>query len=119
MRRGDLYLVATRLGQSDPRKQRVFAVVSRQVLIDSRFSSVVCAPIYTRFDGLQTQVTVGVDHGLKHPSSIHCDELASLPKLALTRSVGRLSWEKVAELDKALAAALELDLIFPPALLLQ
>ncbi len=32
----------------DPKRNRMFAVVSRQMLIDSRFSSVVCAPIYSR-----------------------------------------------------------------------
>ena len=88
MERGDLFLV-TRSGTqnpgqnpgNDPRKQRVFEVVSRQVLIDSGFSSVVCAPVYSRYDGLRTEVPVGVDEGLKHSSGIHCDELASLPRL--------------------------------------
>ncbi len=115
MLRGDLFLVS-RPGQTDLRKQRVFVVVSRQILIDSRFSSVVCAPVYTRYDELQTQVIVGVDEGLKHPSSIHCDELVSLPKPMLTRFVGHLPPNKLVELDRALAAALELDLIFPPSL---
>ena len=54
-------------------------VVSRQVVIGSRFSTVVCAPVYTAYDGLSTQVLIGVDEGLKHESSIHCDELVSLP----------------------------------------
>ena len=63
-------------------------IVSRQLLIDSSFSSVVCAPIYTRRDGLHTQVDVGVDEGLKHESTIHCDELMSLPKSSLTHFVG-------------------------------
>jgi mRNA interferase MazF len=91
----------------------VFTVVSRQILIDSKFSSVVCAPVYTRFDGLRTQVPVGVEEGLKHFSSIHCDELASLPKSMLTHFVGHLRREKLEELDRALAAALDLDLLYP------
>ena len=91
----------------------MFVVLSRQILIDSKFSSVVCAPVYTRFDGLRTQVTVGVDQGLKHLSSIHCDELASLPKSMLTHFIGHLRKEKIQELDQALAAALDLSLIFP------
>ena len=115
MQRGDVFLVS-RIGHADPRKQRVFVVVSRQVLLDSKFSSVVCAPVYSRYDGLGTQVMVDIGEGLKHPSSIHCDELASLPKTMLTHFVGRLGKVKLDELDQALAAALDLDLIFagPP-----
>ena len=50
-------------------------VVSRQALLESRFSTVMCAPIYTSREGLSTQVAVGAGEGLKHESSVHCDEL--------------------------------------------
>jgi len=69
MRRGDLFRVR-RPGAGGPKRSRVFVVVSRQALIDSRFSAVVCAPVYPRGDGLATQVDVGPDEGLKHESSI-------------------------------------------------
>jgi mRNA interferase MazF len=107
MRRGDLYRVK-RPSSRDPRKFRVFLVVSRQVLIDSRFSTVICAPVYTAYDGLTTQVPVGTQEGLKHDSSIHCDELVSLPKSMLTRFIGMLPPEKLQSLDEALKAALQL-----------
>lgn len=107
MRRGELYRVKHPSAR-DPRKSRVFAIVSRQLLVDSSFSSVVCAPIYTRRDGLHSQVPVGIEQGLKHDSSIHCDELVSLPKTLLTDYVGSLSSEKLLELDRALAFALEI-----------
>ena len=107
MKRGELYLVQHPTS-TDPRKQRVFAVVSRQVLIDSRFSTVICTPVYTRYDGLSTQVAVGIDEGLKHESAVHCDELVSLPKTVLTRFVGALSLAKLRELDVALRVALDL-----------
>jgi len=83
-------------------------VVSRLVVIGSRFSTVVCAPVYTAYDGLSTQVLIGVDEGLKHESRIHCDELVSLPKSVLTNFVGTLSPQKIQALDKALGIALEL-----------
>jgi mRNA interferase MazF len=105
MQRGDLYLVR-KTGSRDPKKQRVFVVVSRQVLIESRFSSVICAPVYSSRDGLSTQVPVGVSEGLKHESSIHCDELVSLQKTLLSHYVGRLSRAKNGELDRALIEAL-------------
>ena len=108
MRRGELYRVKHPSG-SDPRRFRVFVVVSRQLLLDSRFSSVVCAPIYTRRDCLHSQVPVGIEEGLKHDSSIHCDDLVSLPKPVLTDYVGCLFPEKILELDRALAFALDLS----------
>ena len=107
MRRGELYLVQ-HPSSRDPRRQRVFVIVSRQLLVESSFSSLICAPVYTRRDGLHTQVDVGIDEGLRHDSSIHCDELMSLPKSALTNFMGSLSPAKIALLDRALAFALGL-----------
>lgn len=107
MKRGDLYRVAHPSAR-DPRKYRVFVVVSRQVLIDSRFSSVICAPIYTSHERLATQVPVGPDEGLKHDSSIHCDELVSLPKSMLTNYIGALPPAKTERLTQALRVALEI-----------
>jgi mRNA interferase MazF len=77
-------------------------------LIDSAFSSVVCAPVYTRRDGLHTQVDVGIEEGLKHESCIHCDELMSLAKVILTDFVGALRPAKLIQLDRALAFAVGL-----------
>lgn len=107
MKRGELYKVAHPSAR-DPKKHRVFAVVSRQVLIDSRFSSVICAPIYSSHGGLATQVPVGPDEGLKHDSSIHCDELVSLPKSVLTNCIGALPPAKMEMLTQALRVALEI-----------
>jgi mRNA interferase MazF len=86
----------------------VFALVSRQVLIESRFSTVMCVPVYTAYEGLATQVPVGVAEGLAHESSLHCDEVVSLQKTVLTDYVGTLSPHKVAELNRALRVALDL-----------
>lgn len=108
MRRGDLYRVRRPQG-GDPRRSRVFVVVSRQTLIDSRFSTVVCAPVYSRRDGLATQVDVGPLEGLKHDSSVHCDALVSLPKSMLTDYVGSLAGDRLATLATALRIALEID----------
>ncbi|MBI1876887.1 MAG: type II toxin-antitoxin system PemK/MazF family toxin [Chloroflexi bacterium] len=106
MNRGEFYRVAH--PSHDPKKFRVFVVVSRQALIDSRFSTVMCAPIYSTHDGLASQVIVSVEEGLKHESSIHCDELVSLPKSVLTNYVGLLAPHKIEELNYALRVALDL-----------
>jgi mRNA interferase MazF len=44
VKRGHLYRVYKGSVQ-DPKKYRVFVVVSRQVLIDSQFTTVICAPV--------------------------------------------------------------------------
>lgn len=105
MRRGELYKVF-RPSPQDPKRSRVFVVVSRQTLIESSHSTVICAPVYTSYSGLSTQVPVGVDQGLKHDSSIHCDELMSLPKSSLTDYVGSLGLDDMIALDRALRRAL-------------
>ncbi|MBM3301969.1 MAG: type II toxin-antitoxin system PemK/MazF family toxin [Deltaproteobacteria bacterium] len=108
MRRGELYRVYKPTAL-DPKRYRVFVVISRQVLIDSRFATVICAPVYSSFDALSTQVSIGIDQGLKHESSIHCDELISIPKTSLTHFIGTLSPTKIEELNRALAVAVGLD----------
>ena len=106
MKQGDLYRVYKPHG--DPKSHRVFVVVSRQVLIESRFSTVICAPVFTTGEGLSTQVAVGPTEGLKHPSWIMCDNLISLRKTDLTQYVGSLPKIKMAELKTALKMALDL-----------
>jgi len=107
LRRGDLFRVRRPRG-GDPKASRVFVVVSRQALIDSRFSTVVCAPVYTRRDGLATEVEVGPEEGLKHESSVHCDALISVPKPLLTDFVSSLKPVRLRALDQALRVALAL-----------
>jgi mRNA interferase MazF len=116
MRRGDFYRVTNPASRGPKRPApsrvegfRVFVIVSRQALIDSKFSTVVCAPVYSALLGLSTEVPVGPDEGLRHESSIHCDGLISLSKAMLTRFVGALPEPRFAELDGALVAALHID----------
>lgn len=106
MKRGELYRVYKPEG--DPKKYRTFVVVSRQVLIDSQFATVICAPVFTNGQGLSTQVALSIEEGLKHPSWIMCDNLISLRKSDLTQYVGSLSRTKLAELNRALVSALEI-----------
>lgn len=108
MKRGELYRVRHPSAR-DPKRARVFVVVSRQTLMESRFSTVICAPVYSRHDGLATQVPIGPEEGVKHASSVHCDELMSLLKTSLTHFVGTLGPTKCQALDRALRVALALD----------
>ena len=106
MKRAELYRV--RHPKGDPKRSRVFVIVSRAALLDSAISTVTCAPVYSARHGLSTQVPIGSEEGLKHDSAIHCDELVSLPKSVLTDYVGSLSESGVRDLNRALAIALEL-----------
>jgi mRNA interferase MazF len=108
VKRGDLYRVY-RGSKNDPKKHRVFLVVSRQALIDQSFSSVICAPVYTNYRGFPTQVEIGVDEGLKHDSAIFCDDLISIHKSLLTDYIGSLSPYKMQEVNAALRIALAVD----------
>ena len=104
MKRGDIYRVH-RPGD-DPKKYRCFVVVGRQALIDSKFSTTICAPIYSLGHGLESQVAIGQDEGMKHENWIACDNLVSMQKSDLTRFVGSLAPSKLIELDRALAIAI-------------
>jgi len=108
MRRGDIFRIH-KPKQDDPKRHRFYVVISRQDLLDSTYSSVVCAPIYTRGRGLSTQVPVGVNEGLKHDSWIMCDNLRSILRSDLTQFVGSLPRAKLDSLNVALAIALDLD----------
>jgi len=108
MKRGELYRVSPG-SKTDTKKQRVYVIVSRQELIDSSYSTLICAPVYTNYEGLSTQVQVGINEGLKHHSAIRCDELISILKRRLTDYVGILSEDKLLELWQALSIAVGID----------
>jgi len=50
------------------------------------------------------------DEAAQLDRALHCDELVSLPKSRLTALVGRLATAKLQALDRALVAALDIDL---------
>lgn len=108
MHRGEFFRVYRGL-KNDPKESRVFLIVSRQALIDSKFSTVICAPVYSRFDGLSTQLEVGTEEGLKRDSSVHCDNLVSIEKAKLTHFIGSLNHAKLAELEKRLRISIAVE----------
>jgi mRNA interferase MazF len=105
MKRGEFYRVH-KGSKHDPKDHRIFLIVSRQDFIESSFSSVVCAPVYSKYHGIDTQIEVGMDEGLKHDSAIYCDALISIPKTMLTDYVGTLSGYKLKDVNSALRIAL-------------
>lgn len=65
VRRGELYRVS-KPAKSDPKNSRVFVVVGRREVIESSYSMVICAPVYSGCLGIETEVEIGIDEGLKH-----------------------------------------------------
>ena len=108
VKRGELYRIP-KTTKSDLKNFRVFAVVGRQEVIESGYSTVICAPDYSNCLGIETEVEIGIDEGLKHHSCIRCDELFSLHKSALVNFVGTLPEEKLKALNKALKIALVIE----------
>jgi mRNA interferase MazF len=108
MNRGEFYLVehATR---NDTKKQRVYLIVSRQAMIDAHYSTIICAPVYTNPESISTEISVGINEGLKHQSWVRCDELVSVRKSDLTNYIGSLSPAKLEGLNAALRVALAIE----------
>lgn len=108
MKRGEIYRNADRIPERGG-KPSFYVVVSRGfIAANDDVSTVLCAPVYSEFLGLQTEVPVGQREGLPRDSSVRCDFLTLLFKSRLSRYVGTLPPEKIRELDLALAVALDL-----------
>jgi len=106
LQRGQLYCV--RHPSGDPKAARVFAIVARDVALQSRLPVVACVPVHTRRLGLATEVPVGIGQGLLHDSAIRCDGITSLARDVLTDYLGELSPVLLEQLNQALKIALDL-----------
>lgn len=110
MTRGEIYRTADRRPERGD-KPGFYVVVSRAFIADSdAVSTIICAPVYSRILGISTEVVLGPDEGLPRLSAARCDFLSLLFKRKLTDFVAALSSRKIAELDHALAVALDLPI---------
>jgi mRNA interferase MazF len=106
--RGEIYRTAERAPERGG-KPGFYVVVSRSFIAENDdVSAVICAPVYGQVLGLSTEVVVGPEEGLPRVSSVRCDLLAPMFKRKLTGVVASLPPRKLAELDRALAVALDL-----------
>ena len=109
MTRGEIYRTAERVPERGD-KPGFYVVVSRPFIAENDdVSTVVCAPVYSQVLGLSTEIVVGPEEGLPRVSSVRCDFLALMFKHKLTTLVSSLPPRKLAELNRALAVALDLD----------
>lgn len=108
MTRGEIYRTRERIAERG-NKPGFYVIVSRSFIAEHEdVETVVCAPIYREILGLGTEVVLGPGDGLPRASAARCDFLTLMFKRKLTTFVATLSASKVHELNRALAAALEL-----------
>ena len=89
-------------------KARPVLVLTRE-LVRPHLSRVTVAPITSAVRGLSTELPVGPDNGVDHPSVVSCDNVVTVPKSALGLQIGRLLPEQEVALTAALHAAFDLD----------
>ena len=93
---------------SGPDKTRPVLILSRQEVI-GLLHTVMVAPVTSAIRGLASEVPVGVDEGLKHPSAVNLDHVQTVEKSQLVRFVGHLPAERMREVCRALAVAVGCD----------
>lgn len=107
MRRGELYRAGAQ--GTDPRRYRIYLLVSRQALIDSRYSTIRAVPVYSNVANVPTEVPIGPESGLAAPSWLRCDEVTGIARSAFRQYVGRVNEEAMRNVAAALRVAMDLD----------
>jgi mRNA interferase MazF len=106
--RGEIYRTRERAPERGG-KPGFYVIVSRSFIAENDdVATVMCAPVYSEVLGLSTEVVLGPAEGLPRTSAIRCDFVALLFKRKLTTFVATLPPRKVVELNRAVAAALDL-----------
>ena len=107
MTRGEIYRTRDVLAERGF-KAGYFVVVSRDFIAENEdVLTVVCAPVYSREIGLDTEVQVGPNDGFPKDSVIRCDFVQLLFKKQLRNYFGKLSEEKMRRVNRALRLALD------------
>jgi mRNA interferase MazF len=99
--RGDIRLVRF----PRPDKPRPVLVLTRSSAIDY-LSRVTVAPITSSIRDVPSEVLVGLDEGLKHPSAVNLHNTLTIDKGIVGRRVARLGDERMRAVCRALGFAL-------------
>lgn len=100
LNRGEIWLFTF----SPPDKRRPVLVLARQDVIPL-LSTVMVAPITSAVRGAPSEVLVGIEEGLKHPSAVNLDHVQTVSKVRLKQFIGTLGRHKMAQVCRALAIA--------------
>jgi len=87
-----------------PDKRRPVVILSRPEVIPL-LHTVPVAPVTSTIRGAPSEVHVGIDEGLKHPSAVSLDHIQTVEQARLRRHVGSLSVSKMKQVCRALAIA--------------
>lgn len=102
--RGEIWL----LDMTPPDRRRPVLVLSRPALIDV-LHTVTVAAVTSTIRGAPTEVTLGVDEGLKHPSCANLANVYTVKKSALRRYVGSVGPKKMSDVCRAVSIAFGFD----------
>ena len=100
MRRGDVYWA-----RLEPQGRRPVVIVSRTTAVRVR-AVVTIAPVTRRVRGLDSELPLGPDDGLREACIANCDNLETVSKSRLMKRLGSLDSLKLVALDEALRYAL-------------
>lgn len=89
-------------------KTRPVLILTREIAI-GRLRTVTVAVITSRIRGLATEVAVGPDNGLDHPSAVNLDNVFTIDHRALGRRIGFLLDHQEGDLHRAVVSAFDLD----------
>lgn len=89
---------------SPPDKRRPVLILSRQGVIPL-LRTVIVAPITSTIRGLPSEVEIGVEEGLRHPSAVNLDHVQTVAQRDLKSFVGSLGQDKMQAVCQALAVA--------------
>lgn len=107
MRRGEVYRTRDWIAERG-HKPGFFVVVSRDFIGQNEdVRMIMCAPVYSREIGLDTEVQVGPADGFPKDSVIRCDFVQLLFKKQLRDFLSSLSSQKMEEVNRALRLALD------------
>jgi mRNA interferase MazF len=104
VRRGEIWLFSF----PKPDRRRPVLVLTRQEMI-GRLHTVTVAPITSTLRDAPSEVVVGPEAGLKHPSAINLHHLATVPLRGLRRWVGTVTPEILDRVELAMRFALGFD----------
>jgi mRNA interferase MazF len=87
-----------------PDKRRPVLILTRQEVI-SLLHTVMVAPITSTLRGAPSEVPVGADEGLRHPSAINLDHVQTVARADLVGYVGSVSPATMKAVCRALGVA--------------
>ena len=100
LNRGEIWLFSF----SKPDKRRPVLILTRQEVLPLLNTAMV-APITSSIRGLPSEVVLGVEAGLQHPSAINLDNVQVVSQHLLRTYIGSISKTQMTAVCQALAVA--------------